>query len=403
MSVLFFLGILILGAMLAGKLVRLMKLPNVTGYLIAGLVFGPYVLNIIPLEMVESASIISEMALAFIAFSIGTEFKISYFKKVGVSPIVIAICEGVLAMLCVTFTLLAFGFSIEISLVLGAIASATAPAATVMVINQYKAKGPLTSTLLSVVAIDDAIALICFGFAVAIVNSLTSGGGVFHITDLLSPLYEVGISLVLGGVLGFLLVLPFAIYKKKSSYLCIAIAFIFICNSLADYIGGSTLLACMAMGGVYINLHKNAEKVIATLEGITPPIYMLFFALSGAELDWHILPSIGLIGVVYVLMRVVGKVGGSAVGCMLTKQQPKVTKNLGLALTPQAGVALGLSMLASTLLPESGSMIRTVILCGTFIYEMVGPVLAKMALKNAGEIKDLPKPIKNKVAKQKEV
>lgn len=394
MNVMFFLGILILGAMFAGKLVRLLKLPNVTGYLLAGLLLGPYVLNVIPLEMVESASIISEMALAFIAFSIGTEFKISYFKKVGTAPIVIAVCEGVLAMLAVMSTLLICGFSVEISLVLGAIASATAPAATVMVINQYKARGPLTSTLLSVVAIDDAIALVCFGFAVAIVNSLTGGNGAFHFTDLLSPLYEVGISLVLGGIMGFLLVLPFKIFKKKTSFLCLSIAFIFICNSLAEYIGGSTLLACMAMGGVYINLHRNAEKVIATLEGITPPIYMLFFALSGAELDWRILPSIGVIGVIYVVMRVVGKVGGAAIGCAVTKQKPVVTKNLGLALTPQAGVALGLSMLASSLLPESGSMIRTVILCGTFIYEMIGPVLAKMALKNAGEIKEVEVKVK---------
>ncbi len=386
MSILFYLGILILGAMFAGKLVRLAKLPNVTGYLLAGLVFGPYVLNIIPVEIVESAKLISEMALAFIAFSIGTEFKISYFKKVGTSPIVIAICEGVLAMIAVFVVLYAFGFSFEVSIVLGAIASATAPAATVMVINQYKAKGPLTSTLLSVVAIDDAIALVCFGFAVAIVNSMTGGIGGFQIADLLSPIYEVGISLILGGALGFLMVLPFAIFKKKSSFLCIAVAFVFIADSLAGFIGGSTLLTCMAMGGVYINLHKNAEKVIATLGNITPPIYMLFFALSGAELDWRILPSIGLIGVIYVVMRVVGKIGGASLGCAITKQEAKVTKNLGLALTPQAGVALGLSMMASTLLPASGTMIRTVILCGTFIYEMIGPVLAKMALKNAGEI-----------------
>ncbi|MFI3166944.1 MAG: cation:proton antiporter [Bacillota bacterium] len=399
MGILFYFGILILGAMFAGKLVRLLKLPNVTGYLLAGLLFGPYVLNIIPLEIVESASIISEMALAFIAFSIGTEFKISYFKKVGVAPIIIAICEGVFAMACVTLTLLAFGFNTEISLVLGAIASATAPAATVMVINQYRAKGPLTSTLLSVVAVDDAIALVCFGFAVAIVNSMASSSGAFQITDLLSPIYEVGISVVLGGILGFLMVLPFAIFKKKSSFLCISIAFIFIADSVAAYIGGSTLLTCMAMGGVYINLHKNAEKVIATLSNITPPIYMLFFALSGAELDWRILPSIGLIGVIYVVMRVVGKIGGASLGCMLTKQEKTVTKNLGLALTPQAGVALGLSMLASTLLPESGSMIRTVILCGTFIYEMIGPVLAKLSLKNAGEISEPKTAVKKPKAK----
>ncbi len=378
-------------SVLFGRLVKLFKMPNVTGYLIAGLLLGPSFFNLVPSSMVSGFKVVSDIALAFIAFSIGSEFNLSYFKKVGIAPIIIAITEAFGAVILVTITLIVLGFDIKLSLLLGAIAAATAPAQTIMVIAQYKAKGSLTSMLVSVVAIDDAVALIAFGFTVTIVKLLDSSMNTNLILSILSPVYEVVISLVIGALIGIFMKVVFRWFKKPSNVLCITIAFVLFTYWFAEFIHGSPLLACMALGGMLVNIYSNTDNVIKISEAFTPPVFMIFFAISGAGFEVSALPKIGLIGLVYVVMRVIGKIVGSWLGGKLTKQEDKICKYLGATLMPQAGVALGLIVVAEGLIPKYAPQIRAVILCSTFIYSIIGPVAAKLALEKAGEIVIDPK------------
>lgn len=379
------LAIMILAGMLCGRLVKHIKLPNVTGYLIAGLLIGPSVFNIIPRNMIESFTIISNAALGFIAFSIGNEFKISYFKRVGATPIIIAALESLFAVIFVVIGLLLAGQSLPFSLVLGAIAAATAPAATIMVIKQYRAKGPMTETLLSVVAIDDATALMYFGICVAVANAL-GGGHVSIAQTLLSPLFEIGGALIVGFLLGLVFTFPLRFFKKEGNRLSLIIAFVFLGVGLADLCGFSSLLLCMAMGAALANFSRETPKIMSIAEGFTPPLFLLFFVASGAELQLSILPSIGLAGIIYVLLRVAGKMAGTALAAAICKAAAPIRKYLGMALVPQAGVAIGLSLIATTAVPEYGATIRAIILCATLIYELVGPAVAKLSLTKAGEI-----------------
>ncbi|MBC8532273.1 cation:proton antiporter [Gehongia tenuis] len=386
-NTLFYLAIILFSGLFFGRMVKHLKLPNVTGYLIAGLIIGPHILGIIPEHAVEGLSLVSEMALGFIAFSIGSEFKASYFKRVGFTPVVIAITEGVGAIILVTATMLLVGYDWPFALVIGAIASATAPAATIMVVRQYKAKGPLTETLMSVVALDDAVALIGFGFAVTAAKAILSVGEGSMLLSILSPFYEVGVSLLLGGALGFIFTFPLRWFKKESNRLCLTVGFVFAGVALAGLVGGSSLLVCMALGATLVNVHKSGEKILKLADTITPPIFMMFFVVSGAELDISLIPSIGIVGVGYVVARVIGKLAGARLGAVIMKAPEPVKKYLGFTLIPQAGVAIGLTLIAETVLPgEYASVIRAVVLCATFIYEIVGPAISKFALKKAGEI-----------------
>lgn len=385
MSTLLQLAVMIFTGMAFGRLAKLVKLPNVTGYLVGGLIIGPSVLNLIPADAIAHMTIISDVALGFIAFSIGNEFKISYFKRVGATPIVIAVLESLLAVLFVVAGLLIAGFELPFALVLGSIAAATAPAATIMVIKQYNARGRLTETLLSVVALDDATALIFFGICVAIANAL-NGGTASLGAALLSPLIEIGGALVVGFALGCLMMLPLRWFKKDGNRLSLMLGFVFAGVGLASLCGFSSLLLCMAMGAALANFSKDVEHLMRLSDQITPPIFMLFFVASGAELQLSVLPSIGLAGILYLLLRVVGKLAGAGLGAALCKAEAKIRKFLGLALVPQAGVAIGLSLVATTAVPQYGATIRAIILCATLIYEMVGPGLSKLALRKAGEI-----------------
>lgn len=386
LNTLFYLALILFTGLIFGRAVKLLKLPKVTGYLIAGLLIGPYVLKLVPLDLVEGLGLVSEIALSFIAFSIGSEFKLSYLKKVGMMPIVIAIMEGLAATLVVTLVLTLFGFGIEISLLLGAIASATAPAATIMVVRQYKAKGPVTNTLLSVVALDDAVALIAFGFSVAIVNMMQRPGEVSLAISILKPFIEILGSLLAGFILGVLFTIPLRFFKKESNLLIITAGFVFLGSSLATMLGLSPLLICMSLGAMLVNVSKSGDSILKLTDSITPPIFLMFFVVSGMELDITVLPKIGLIGILYIVCRVIGKVGGASLGAMIMKAPETVRKYIGFSLVPQAGVAIGLSLMAAQMLPEYGQTIRAVILSATFIYEMVGPAITKVALKKAGEI-----------------
>lgn len=379
-------SIIFITGLIFSKLAKMVKLPAVTGYLVGGLLLGPFVLNFVTVDSVDTLAIFSDIALAFIAFNIGSEFKISYFKKVGMAPIVIACFESLFAVLFVLIVLLLTKHELRFSLMLSAIAAATAPAATIMVIKQYKANGPVTKTLLSVVAIDDATALILFGFALAITNSLSNGSGNL-LMMLLSPIIEVVVSVIIGTIMG--LILSYAIrFYKDDLRVPLIIATLLLTLGISAIFDASSLLVCMVLGAIFCNLSNEADKTMNIIDGITPSLFMMFFVLSGAELNVYILPSIGLVGIIYVIFRIVGKYAGAYVGAKLSKASENVCRYIGPCLIPQAGVAIGLSLVAQSMVPEFGSTIRAVILCGTLIYELIGPFVTKKTLIMAKEIKE---------------
>lgn len=388
-------GILLVTGLLFGKVAKFFRFPNVTGYLVGGLIVGPSILNLLKEEHLASLQVVSMVALAFIAFSIGNEMKVSYFKRAGTKAIVIAILEGLMGTVAVFIaTLLYFLIrgnlsltDVRFALVLSAIAAATAPAATIMVVRQYKAKGPLTETLLSVVAIDDSVAIILFGVLVAVSNMLGDVGTQPIIIQILEPFYEIFVSLLVGGAIGLVLLFGCKWFTGRGNRISLVIAMLFLLIFLVNWLGGSTLLAAMAMGIVFVNLSPVYEDINNLTYFVTPPIFMMFFVLSGAELNLSILTVVGAVGVIYVLARVAGKIFGAWWGSKITKAEPIVAKYLGYALVPQAGVAIGLSLVATQVLsPEMGAQIRVVILAATLIYELTGPIITKITLQKAGEI-----------------
>lgn len=412
---LFYLGVILLAGLLMGKLTKLVKLPNVTAYLVAGLLIGPSVANIIPGDVLDNLSILSEIALGFIAFTIGTQFQFSYFKKVGSRPIVIAIFESLFAVIFVFAGLLVYGLikgdpeAVPFALVLSAIAAATAPAATIMVIKQYKAKGEVTKTLMSVVALDDAVALIIFGVNVAIANSIENNDSNMFLT-ILKPFGEVFISLGIGFVFGIVLTLLLKWYTGRGNRLSVILAIILITCSLSYIVTDiihlnlsiSTLLACMMIGAVFTNTTPNdtTNKILELVDRFTPPILIMFFVISGANLKLNVLITVGVIGVLYVVLRVVGKITGAWFGATITKSPKEVKKYLGPTLIPQAGVAIGLTIVAGNVVPQYSQVITAVVLCGTLIYELIGPVITKISLIKAGEITEENKRSKKEKVKE---
>jgi Kef-type K+ transport system membrane component KefB len=386
MNTLIYLSILLLAGLLFGRLVKQIKLPNVTGYLIAGLLLGPFVLKVIPSAAIDNFSVLSDIALSFIAFTIGSEFKISYFKRVGMTPVVIAIFEALIAVFLVLGVLLLAGFDPAFSLVLASIAAATAPAATVMVVKQYKAKGPVTEMLMSVVALDDAVALIGFGFAVTIAKAISGSGGESVALSILKPFGEILLALAVGFLVGVLMKIPIRFFRKSGNRMIIICGMVFLSGGIATMLGVSELLACMATGAMFCNICNESEEVAKLSDYITPPIFLLFFAVSGAQLNISVIPTIGIVGLIYVIFRVAGKMLGSFIGAKIMKAPETVCKYLGPALIPQAGVAIGLISVSQAVVPQYAAQIRAVVLCGTMIYEIIGPAIAKMTLVKAGEI-----------------
>lgn len=386
LNTLTYIAIMLIAALLAGKVVKKMKLPNVTGYLVIGLIIGPHCLNVISQELIGSMGIITELALGCIAFSIGAEFKISFLKKIGKAPIVIGILEGIGAVIVVDTILLLAGFDVTFALAMGAIASATAAASTLMIVKQYKAKGPVTNTLLPVVALDDAVALMAFGISMAIARMISSRGDAPIAQLLVDPLIEIVGGIAFGIVLGLIMVVAVKFYTGRGNRLAITIMMICLCVGVSDLVGFSSLLACMMLSTVFVNLSKYRTKIYEPLDRITPPVYMMFFIISGASLDVTIITSVGLAGLIYVIGRVIGKALGAFVGAKISKAPPVVCKWLGLTLVPQEGVAIGLATSAAASLPEYGARIQTIVLCGVVIYELFGPIITKATLKKAGEI-----------------
>lgn len=403
-------AVILLTGLLFGKLARVFKMPNVTGYLVGGVVLIILFKLLNVYDFFESYKVglelIPTIALSFIAFSIGTEFNFSYFKIVGTKPIIIAICEAFGATLVVLASLLIIHFinpeiiSIQVALMLSAIASATAPAATIMVIKQYKAKGEVTQNLLSVVAIDDAVALTLFGIVFAIATSINKNVGATSVAwTIIKPFIEVVASLGLGFIIGILMTLLLRMFKGRGNRLCVIIVGLLVLSSSSAFVTEvikidfslSTLLACMMAGAVFTNTNDE-EKVTLVMELVdrfTPPLLIMFFVISGADLELSSISKVGLIGIIYVVTRVIGKVLGARMGATVTQSSKEVKKYLGWALVPQAGVAIGLSAVAVKALganDPNAEAIRTIVLCATLIYELIGPFVAKKALKGAGEI-----------------
>lgn len=368
------------------RLAKRVGLPNVTGYLVAGLLLGGSVFNVIPFETTAKLNDIVTVALGFIAFSIGGEFKLSYIRRLGSRMMTVTAFEALTAVALVDIALLVCGFPPAESIALGAIAAATAPAATLMVVRQYKADGPVTRTLLPVVAMDDAVCLMAFSISVSVAKALEAEGGVNYFDMIASPIIEIVGALALGGAIGLALTFCLRFFKSRANRLTLVICAVLLGTALADMLGLSSLLLCMMIGALVANLYGELDKLLDVVDHWTPPLFLLFFVLSGADLDISVLPQVGLMGALYLVLRSLGKYLGARIGSRLVGFEPNVRKYLGVALLPQAGVAIGMTTIAAVELPQYGAQIRAVILCATLIYELVGPVLTKIVLTRAGEI-----------------
>ena len=408
MEILLLVGVSLLAGLLMSRLAKLAGLPAVTAYLVAGILIGPFVLGRIgvaglgfsSLEEVKSLGIISDVAMGFIAFSIGNEFRLSQLKENGKQATVIGIFQAVAATLLVDAVLIGVHFivpdklSIPAAITLGAIAAATAPAATLMVVRQYKAEGPLTSILLPIVALDDAVGLVIFSVSFGIASSMTGGSlDVFSVG--VTPLLEVILSLTLGFIMGVLFNLTEKFFHSRSKRMAISITFVLLTVALTKIefmigpvkIGFSSLLSCMMLGTVFCNVCDVSEELMDRTERWTAPLYILFFVLSGAELDFGVIADIAVIaiGVIYIISRSAGKYVGARSSAKMVKCGDNVVRYLGITLLPQAGVALGMSVMAESL-GAVGTVIRNVVLFSVLIYELVGPAMTKVALTKAGEI-----------------
>lgn len=414
MEYLLTIGIAMFAGLFLSRLTSRFNLPDVTSYLVAGILVGPLCLGRLNIpglgfssfEFVDSMSLICDAALGFIAFSIGNEFRISALRKTGRQATIIAILQALTATVLVDVALLVLhlflGDKLPVStcIILGAIATATAPAATLMVVNQYKAKGPLTDILLPVVAIDDAVGLVVFAVSNGVAKALSSGE-INLISVLVNPFVEIVLSLGMGALLGWVFSLVEKYFNSNSKRLNLAVAFVFLSAGLSklDFkfasgleIGFSSLLVCMMCGTIFCNLCSFSEEIMYKTERWTAPVYVLFFVLSGAELDLRVFADLAVvgIGIAYILARSAGKILGATASARLTRCDESICKYLGITLLPQAGVALGMSVTVAAEFGAAGAVIRSIVLFSVLIYELVGPVLTKMALTAAGDIK--PKP-----------
>lgn len=385
MNVLLTIGIAMAAGLLVSRLARLVKLPNVTAFLVAGLVIGPCVGRIITEEQAASMNVISEAALGFIAYAIGGEFKLSYLKKIGKAPLTITFFQGMTTALCVDVGLIVLGVPAPEALLLGAIALATAPAATLMVVRQYKANGPVTRMLLPVVAMDDALGLMVFSISSSVAAALL-GGEMTVQSMLVAPLVEIVGSLALGSALGFVLGYCSRFFASRGNKLALSIALVLAGVGLCDMWGLSSLLVCMMIGALMVNISQQHEVLMEQCDRFTPPLFLLFFVLSGAQLDLTVLPVVGLTGICYLLLRSIGKWCGTMLGALCVHADENIRKYLGLTLLPQAGVAIGMSQLVSIKFPALASQINTIVLAGVLVFELVGPIVTKLALTKAGEI-----------------
>lgn len=385
------LAIMLLAGFLMTRLTKLIHLPNVTGYILAGVLIGPYALKLVPITVIQGMEFVTDIALAFIAFGVGKYFKLAKLRRNGKRVFIITLLEALVAALFITLTMIfIFHLPVSFSLLLGAIGCATAPASTLMTIRQYRAKGDFVNTILQVVALDDAVALIAFSVCAAIARALTSGDGANLQTVLLPVLYNI-IVVIVGGALGFVLHKLIDGNRSNDHRLVLVITTLLLITGVCTFLDISPLLSCMAMGTVYINVGGN-KKIFKQVNGFTPPVLLLFFVLSGMRLDLPSLATAGVIGVTYFFVRIIGKYTGAFVGAAISGASKEIRNYLGLALVPQAGVSIGLAVLAQRILPnESGALISTIILSSGVLYEMVGPACAKASLFLSHTVSRAPK------------
>ena len=408
-SIFLSLSVALLAGLLLSRLAKKVQLPAVTAYLVAGVLIGPFVLGRIGIpgigitgEQIEGFGLVSDLALGFIAFSMGSEFRIAQLKKIGKQATFIGVFQALFTTVIVDAALIGLHliipdkFSIDAAIVLGAVATATAPAATLMVVKQYKAKGPVTDILLPVVALDDAVGLVVFAISFGIARSL--GTGAVNVTSvILEPVLEVVLSLLLGFVMGLLFTLCEKYFHSRSKRMAVSVTFVMITVAISSmsfeigsiHIGFSSLLACMMLGTVFCNICEVSEELMERADRWTTPVLILFFVISGAELELSVFADVMviLIGAVYIVSRSLGKYFGAGISARLSKCDPNVVKYLGITLLPQAGVALGMAIKAIELGPE-GAIVRNITLFAVLVYEIVGPYLTKVALTKAGDINE---------------
>ena len=408
-SIFLSLSIALLAGLLLSRLAKIVKLPAVTAYLISGVLIGPFVLGALGIpgigitsKQIEGFGLISDLALGFIAFSMGNEFRLSQLKKIGKQATVIGVLQALITTVVVDIALIALHFampntlSIPAAIVLASVATATAPAATLMVVKQYKAKGPVTDVLLPVVALDDAVGLVVFAISFGIARSMGTAG-VSPLAIILEPLIEIVLSLLLGFVMGLLFTLCEKYFHSRSKRMAVSVTFVMMTvaiSSLKFEVGGihiafSSLLACMMLGTVFCNICEVSEDLMDRADRWTTPVLILFFVISGAELDLSVFtaPSVVIVGMVYIIARSLGKYYGANISARMTKSDPNIVKYLGITLLPQAGVSLGMA-LKSMELGSDGTIVRNITLFAVLIYEIVGPFLTKIALTKAGDIKE---------------
>ncbi len=390
-------GIIILAGVLAAWILGKFKLPKVLSYIVVGAFLGRSMANIVSPSIVRWEEIISVVALGFIAFLIGDTFRWKNIVEIGSKGILVSLLESTLTAVIVgggfliltTTGILYVKHPVPISLLLGACAAATAPAATFMVVREYRARGTLTNYLLMAVTFDDAVGIILFDVAVVIVRVLLKGGGLSIGEAVFAPVKEITLSLVIGAVMGFLLTYIERFMKTKENSLILAISFILITGGLSRQFHFSPLLSNMALGAVFANFSINAGRVFSGAEDWVSPILLFFFVLSGSDLDIALLPKLGLMGIGYVVLRGLGKIFGSRMGAFFAGAPKKVQKYLGFAMLPQAGVAIGFAVFIKNLFPEL-SYITTIVLSTVVLFEIIGPLGAKYAIFGAGEAKKHP-------------
>ena len=406
-SIFLSLSIALLAGLLLSRLAKKVKLPAVTAYLISGVLVGPFVLGSfgvpglgITRTQVKEFELISDLALGFIAFAMGNEFRLAQLKKIGKQATVIGVFQALFTTLVVDAILITLHFiipnklSLSAAIVLASVATATAPAATLMVIKQYKAKGPVTDVLLPVVALDDAVGLVVFAISFGVAKTI-SLGYINVLSMVLEPLLEVILSLALGFVMGFLFTICEKYFHSRSKRMAVSVTFVMMTVGLsclefqigAIHISFSSLLACMMLGTVFCNACDVSEELMERADRWTTPILILFFVISGAGLELSVFSDIlvVIIGIVYILSRSIGKYFGAGISARLMKCDSNITKYLGITLLPQAGVALGMAIKAMELGPD-GAIVRNITLFAVLVYEIVGPFLTKVALTKAGDI-----------------
>lgn len=392
--------VLLVGA-IGGKIAQYFKLPNVSGYLVAGLFLGPSFFHYINAGDVDSFSVISELALAIIAFTIGSEFIVEDMRKLGKSIVIITLAE-VIGAIALVFSIMYYIFDqpFAFSIIIASMSAATAPAATLLVIRQFNANGPLTKTILPVVALDDVFGIIAFGIAISLAK-LSIGDHSSSLFQMFSgPFIEIGGSILLGLILGLILTFISKMAKSRDEMQIISLTAIGLATGLSTSLGLSPLLTCIMMGATLVNLSHKPKRIFDSIDDFASPVYVLFFTLAGASLDLSILASVGLMGIGYIFARAGGKMLGAWVGAKSVNAEETVRKYLGLALLPQGGVSIGLIVLVRQQLPEYAVAISTIIMFSVLVYEVSGPIFAKIAIEKAGEINRLEKK-KDLVKKEK--